>query len=461
VVVLILSALALSWAGYIASDDGLYYEGARHWVDHGPFAGDSHWTTRFPVILAFAAAILTFGKGFAAFWATSLLFYLLVIAISGLFTAQIATRRAGWIAAMLVGTLPVIASNGSIVNCDLPEVLFLLAGAWLVLTARKDYFAVAAGLCWGLAILCRETAILSLAGVGVLFLLGKPIARRTLLLAAFGAVLVFSAETTFQYIMTGDPLHRYSLALHHDSHIDRAANLEGNFLVHPIVDPLLVLLINNDFGLLFWVLIPAVIGLGGGLRALKLRRAAALLGCMATANFLFIAVAFKLLVLNPRYFSFAAIVAAIFVAIWLSRLASPRWPIVLAGFVITNLGLLSLQDGHPQWAAEAYSRAVVEHPDQKLVTDADTLRRAGLYLQFSGRNDTAVGAPKRDTDYFSKDEHALAHASIIARYPKPDRPAIALLKATGVFPVLPNAVQRRLATNGTTPTLWHIERSAR
>ncbi len=47
--------------------------------------------------------------------------------------------------------------------------------------------------------------------------------------------------------MTGHPLNRWDVAFHHDSHIDRAANLEGDLLVQPAIDPLLVLLVNEDF----------------------------------------------------------------------------------------------------------------------------------------------------------------------------------------------------------------------
>ncbi len=49
-----------------------------------------------------------------------------------------------------------------------------------------------------------------------------------------------------------------TLAFHHDSHIDLAANEEGNVLVHPATDPLLVLLVNDDFALLFWGVTAAV-----------------------------------------------------------------------------------------------------------------------------------------------------------------------------------------------------------
>ena len=57
---LVLAALALAavragWTGFIASDDASYYAGAVEWLRDPPFAGDSHWTTRFPVVLTLAA----------------------------------------------------------------------------------------------------------------------------------------------------------------------------------------------------------------------------------------------------------------------------------------------------------------------------------------------------------------------------------------------------------------------
>ncbi|MGK4422039.1 glycosyltransferase family 39 protein, partial [Klebsiella pneumoniae] len=92
--------------------------------------------------------------------------------------------RAGWIAALLVGTMPMVAVAGSIVGIDLTEAVALIAGAWLLGEAAPGRAGlrqgVLAGLCFGLAILSRETAVLSLAGLTIVVLWGRPVRREVL-----------------------------------------------------------------------------------------------------------------------------------------------------------------------------------------------------------------------------------------------------------------------------------------
>ena len=253
-------ALWLGWVGYLASDDALYYFGAVKWVDSPPYPGVDHWTTRFPVELSFAAAIAVLGKGLAAFRAMSLGWFAALLTAVGLTAKRIGGTNAGWIAVMLTGTMPVLATFASIVNCDMPELVFVLGGIALLPVERESWAkGFAAGLCFGLAFLSRETAILPLVGLLPIILFGRPVTRKALIEAGFGFLAVQGAEALFQWIVTGNPLHRYGLAINHDDKMDRAANAEGNFLVHPAIDPLLVLLINDDFALLFWLLIPALI----------------------------------------------------------------------------------------------------------------------------------------------------------------------------------------------------------
>jgi len=325
------AAVAIGWTGFIASDDSLYFLGAEKWLTAPPFAGDNHWTTRFPLLWSFAAMLAVFGRGFAAFAATALLWYAVLIALVGLFGARIAGARTGWIAALITATLPVVISNATTVGVDLLETSLLLGGAWLLgeagpaKTRAAWLHGLAAGICFGTAIICRETALLSLVAMGPLFLIGRPVSRGTLIAAGIGLALVIGGEALFQCAMTGAPLRRYDIAFHHDSHIERAANHEGNLLIHPVIDPLLVLLINDDFGLLFWMAGAAMLlrrrALLAGIKLAPLL----VLAAMAAADFLLVAVLTEKLVLNPRYFMLPAILATIVAAIWLDRSrAGPR-----------------------------------------------------------------------------------------------------------------------------------------
>lgn len=440
---LTVAALWFGWIGFIASDDALYHAGAMRWIEVGPSPGADHWSTRFPLVLSFAALLRIAGDGFAAFAATALIWYAALIAVAGGLASRIGGMRAGWIAAILIATMPVIVSHASTVSCDLAEAFFLLAGLWLLAGLPGGLIrGVGAGMCFGLAILCRETAGLALVGLGPLFLLGRPIDRRMLIASGVGLALVIGGEALFQYALTGDPLHRYALAFHHDAHIDRAANMEGNFLLHPVIDPLLVLLVNDDFGLLFW-LAPVALAAGAA-RDLPPapRRLLLTLTAMAAANFLLVAVLYGKLVLNPRYFTLPAIAAAILLAMWLARSRPTLRMVVIGGLAGTNLLLAGLGNAHPRWGMEAMVEAAAAHPGEPVYALADDVARAWLPLRYAGlTNARPVPAPPGG---LLVTETPPSGVAVLARYPSPPTRVGAIVGTLGLAPLVPGGIARRL-----------------
>jgi 4-amino-4-deoxy-L-arabinose transferase-like glycosyltransferase len=427
VAVLAAAAVLLGWTGFIASDDQFYYEGALRWAEAGPFAGDSHWTTRFPLVLTLAAAIRGFGASEAAMIATSLAWYVAFVLAGWLLARRLAAERAAWAAALLLATMPVIATSASIVNCDLPESTFLMLGAYLLageVGRARPSRCLLAGVAFGLAILCRETAVLALAGFGILFLAGRPLPRAAVFAAGCGAALVLLGEAAFQWAMTGDPLHRYSLAFNHDSSLDRAANEEGNLLVHPLIDPLLVLFVNNEFALLFWLAVPA---------CLSLRRAGfdwrrfAPMGAMAAASFVLVALLSHKLVLNPRYFTPTACAAAILVGAWLMRMGRRRALLLGMAAVGANLAMLSLQNNHPRWTSQALVEAAAADPGRLVTGDADAVERAQLMLHWQG-----LANVRPDAGYVLVPADQARGAPVAATFPAPWRPAGRIAALLGV-----------------------------
>lgn len=420
-------SVAVGWTGFIASDDQFYYFGALEWAQNGPFAGDSHWTTRFPLVLSLAAAIKAVGADPLALHLTAIAWYAAFVAVGILLARRIAGERGGWIAGVLLASMPLIATGGSIVNCDNPEAVFLMLGAWLLageVDRPRPSRCLLAGIAFGLAMLCRETAVLALSGLGILFLLGRPLPRWALLAAGSGAALVLLGEAAFQWAMTGDPLHRYGLAFNHDSSLDRAANEEGNLLVHPAIDPLLVLFFNNEFALLFWLAIPAALTLRRS--GMGWRRFAPLLA-MGAASFVLVALLSHKLVLNPRYFTPTAIAATILVAAWLARMTPKRAAPILLVAIGANLAMLSLQNNHPRWEATALVEAAAADPARAVAAAPETTFRAELSLRWAGLSNVRSDA-----------RHALVEAdrtagfAVVERYPAPWRPAGALLASFGV-----------------------------
>jgi 4-amino-4-deoxy-L-arabinose transferase-like glycosyltransferase len=444
---LLAAAVIIGWTGFIASDDALYFTGAEHWLTHPPFAGDTHWSTRFPLIWSFAAMLLLFGHHFTVFAATALVWYAVLLALTGCFVRRLAGLRAAWLAVLLVGTMPVVIANATTVSIDLLEASALLAGAWLLGDAGSDgagrWRGVLAGLCFGVAILGRETAILSLVSLVPLFLIGRPVRRDILIAAGIGVLAVLGAEALFQYAMTGLPFRRYDLAFHHDGHIDRAANLEGNFLLHPAIDPLLVLLVNDDFGLIFWTAMVAVFLAGRRFAARGIPRPLVILSAMAVADFVLVAVLVHQLVLNPRYFTVPAILAAIVTALWLDQGTARRRWLVAGMLVAINFGFLSLSNRHPRWEEEALVMACTAHPDEPVSADPVTARRAALPLWFAGLGRAHQGAASPD-GLMLVPADTVPPGPVLARYPSPPTLAGALLRDIGLENTMPHALRRRL-----------------
>jgi 4-amino-4-deoxy-L-arabinose transferase-like glycosyltransferase len=427
--ILLLAAVAAAagWTGFIASDDELYYQGALKWANGEAFPGDSHWTTRFPLVLTLTGMIRVAGANPLALHLTAALWFAIFVAAGILLSRRIAGERGGWFAGLLLATMPLNALGASIVNCDLPEATFLMLGAW-VLIGEIDRPRLGpcfvAGLCFGLAMLCRETAVLALSGFGILFLLGRPLPRWVWLAAGGGAALVLLGEAAFQWAMTGDPLHRYALAFNHDSTLDRAANEEGNLLVHPVIDPLLVLLVNNEFALLFWLAVPAALALRRG--GFDWRRFAPVLA-MGLASFVLVAALSSKLVLNPRYFTPTALAAAILVGAWLARMPARRAALGAAAAVALNLAMLALQNNHPRWPSEALAAAAAADPARPITSDANTVARARQRLEWAGLTNVRPDAP-----FALMPADEAGAREVVADYPAPFRPAGQMLALVGV-----------------------------
>ncbi len=442
-------AITIGWTGFMASDDSLYFAGADRWLNQPPFAGDNHWTTRFPLLWSFTAMLAVFGRNFGAFAATALLWYGVLIGLVGLFAARIGGARTGWIAALIAATLPVIVVNATTVGVDLLETALLLGGAWLLGEAgtganrRALIRGLVAGMCFGTAIVCRETSLLALVAMGPLFLIGRPVGRGVLIAAGVGLALVLGGEALFQWALTGDPLRRYTIAFNHDSHIDRAANHEGNFLLNPAIDPLLVLLINDDFGLLFWIAALGGIALFRGGSPIAHAGPMVVLAAMALASFVLVAILTEKLVLNPRYFMLPAILAVVVAALWLSKLKGRwEWPI-LGGMLAINLLMLSVGNAHPRWEMEALIEASRTHPNEVISGDPVMVRRAKLPMEFAGRTNTRY-APAASGKLVIAPISTAPAGQIITRYPSPPTRLGAAVEAVGLRDLVPGALHRRM-----------------
>ena len=119
--------LATTWVGFIESDDLEYARSAALWLDAFPHLGQSHWGLRHMIVLPVAASFAVFGRGEVALVLPTVLYAAGIVAMTGFCVRRVAGTLAGYLAALLVATLPVLATGASIVYSDIPEAFFVLA----------------------------------------------------------------------------------------------------------------------------------------------------------------------------------------------------------------------------------------------------------------------------------------------------------------------------------------------
>lgn len=491
----------LQWrffVGFQASDDANYLRGAMGWLDHVPYVGDTHWTLRHTLTLPAALSVSSLGLSLFSLGLTTLVYFFgfLAVQVWGLH------RHLGFAAAACFG-LFAITTTGMVVNAtylapDVSELFFVGATFWLLMRALRPTadgqvgtpgLWLAAGLLAGLAWSNRQTAAGALLACGVIAAMAGPSARRRIPWAVLGFVLIVGSEWLFLTVMTGDPLYRLNVDLHHDP-VNRTAEVqrvaasggwidkEGNLSVHLLLDPVLALFVSQKYGLLFWT------GLFAAWRAWQLPPGAErqllmrLLGLGALA-YVFVAANPKLY-LVPRYLLVPAWVAAILTAWWVAQLWAQRRRALATGVTIAVVGVnllcLSVENTQPRAIEQALVAWVKAHPEQPVHTDIETYERAATFFDIAGvSRKTVSSAPATSGDrvFYSAVRveqcagQPRCRAQAAAFRPQanwvavetlrgPSKPVGQLLQALHLAPLLPPDIARRVVAPSYEVTLYDV-----
>lgn len=472
---LFVALVSIFWVGFIASDDVTFANGAYGWIEEFPYVG-GHGTIRYPITIPMALSFLAFGGNEVAMALPSLLYMVGALLLAwfaiGNATARNQTTRApAFFALLLVVTCPLFVIQASIANVDMVELFWQFASFilfWYALDdpqpAKKLFLS---GVMAGMGFLTRETAIFIAAFYALLFFTGYRLHRKYYLWIVAGFLSVWALELLYLGIMTGDPFYRINISLHHDSSIDRSVDLAGNLIIHPAIDPLLVLLFNQEFMLLFWSAIPAAIALvwrgAGDARSTQFVRLLALFGLVI---FLLIGAAQTLLPLNPRYFTVPAFVAALLLGIALSRwvVDFPRAALLLLALLLgTNLVGNYVENPHNQFAARTYAKLISEQK-QVITTDPMTRKRANLLLKWEGPtadasakavppipgtlhfwNPVYATSPNALMDARATPSYARPSGVVVGRYQPQPNGSLRLVEAVGLRPLVPVSIWNKLA----------------
>ena len=250
---LFLLALALRllcYTGLIGSDDLWYAAFARNIADGSYRLIPHHFDVRYGLLLPAAAMFRLFG---VHEW-TMVVVPLVASALAVVFTALIALRLAGpvaaWVAGVLMATLPVDVRYASVLVPEPVLQAVVLGGALLFLAAERRssvLLAAASGALLAMGYLTKETG----AFVAVAFFAFALLRRQWRLAGAFatGVALVLTIEAAWYWSQSGDPLYRFhALGTHNESDGAAGANAMLFWRLFKAY-PHLMLVPNSNFAL--------------------------------------------------------------------------------------------------------------------------------------------------------------------------------------------------------------------
>jgi 4-amino-4-deoxy-L-arabinose transferase-like glycosyltransferase len=460
--------VAWGWVGYLGSDDTTYAIGAYGWIEEFPYVG-GHGTIRYPITMPMALSFLTFGGNEFAMVLPSLLYMI------GFLIMIWATVRGIGNDAMAVGALamlitsPLLVIQSGIASIDIVEMTFLFVSVllfWRCLEHGPDAKKLfAAGAFAGLAFLSRETAIFIAIFYAVFFMIGYRFHRGHYLWITAGFLFIWALEILYLWTMTGDPLYRINIALNHDDTINRSIDVAGNLIVHPLIDPLLVLFANQEFMALFFVAIPSGLWLCFSKSVEpRVKHFARIFGTLALVWFLAAGAVQKLLPLNPRYFMIPATVGCIVTGIALALLwERAKWRVAVLTLFIISTNMLGIYvENKDSMFAERTLAATAITSESPLYTDPMTHYRADMMLKWEGELDqTYLTPPPPGSLYFYNPKwadkaNAKMTADQMAAYQpqsgwrkiwskEPEPPAVTrLIEASGLASLMPQGIWHKL-----------------
>lgn len=406
--------MSLGWVGYVGSDDHSYARGALGWLNYFPYVGDNHWTLRHTVVIPIAASLAIFGYREISLALPSAAMFLLFLAINYHYLARYFGTEFALLTSAFLATIPLFVVQATFPQDVIAQLLPVSISFWFFYSAthepRPAWLMFVAGVAAGFAWLTIETAAGLLMFNGILFLIGFGVPRRCYWTIAFGFLLVVAIEVTYLTVRTGDPLYRYRIDLSHDlvdrigditvaTRLGSVLNSEGSLAFNVWLEPITTLLVNQEFGLLFWAYVPAAIWTCRTKTIpIEHRCILRLINGLGLVWMAFVSFNASVLYIVPRYYSVSTWAAVIVVIYWLRHFLYLRWrkTAVITGFIlmIVNLLCVYVENKNPLFVERALVEHVLEHRNT-VYTDPMTMTRAKLLLEFKGVSDHVLSSPAR------------------------------------------------------------------
>lgn len=462
--------LALSWLGFYGGDDFKYYRAAKDWLEGFPPDLTTEGALRFGVTLPLAASLTLLGDfEFSAVLPTSL-YYLSFILFIAYALHRLTDSVTAIVAGALLASVPLLATWSTTVSADIANLLYASLSFFLFYAAldhdRRNLMLFLSGVFAGIGFISHEQNLVLIFFYGLLFVAGYRIERKTYLYIALGIITLLLADMACLFFTSHDVFYRLNVLLGATQYEDRfndapppkigGIDNTGNLYIWQPINPILLTLITIKYGLLYYLLYPALwwVIRGHIIRDEKTTQLLRLLVVLGVLWFLFAAFALSSLKLYPRYYLAATVCFFIVGVFWLRYVIWPhrRKMTIFAVLLVlaVNFLCITVENKDPRFG----ERALVEYLNVStgpMLTDAYTARLAKYFCEWEQQIDCSrivASKPMPGSVYFlnpnNSDVNPDPHWKEIWSLEQPRKWTGIIITTLGLEPFVPKEIFCRL-----------------
>lgn len=469
VLVFAIFVLIVSWVGFYGGDDFKYYRAAKDWLEAFPPDLTQEGSMRLAITLPIAFSLAWLGDSeFFAILPTSL-YYIAFILFIAYALRRLTDPVTTIIACAVLASVPVLAIYSTTPSADLANLLYGSLSFFFFYSAldheRRKLMLYLSGFVAGIAFLSHEQILALLFFYGMLFIIGYRIKRKFYLYLASGFITVLLAEMIL-YIFAGYNLfHHFTWLLDATQAEDRwtgspppkvgGIDNAGNLYIWPPINPILLTLITQKYGILYYLLYPALwwIIRGRTIRDEATTQLLRLLAVLGVIWFLFAVFALSQLKLYARYYLAATSCFFIVGVFWLRYVIWPnrkRFAILAVLAVLAvNFLCIAVENKEPRFGDRALLKYLTVSNGQ-VFTDLATARYAKYFCHWEQIDCSRIliGEPTPGSMYFLNPNNSAMSSDPewrkIWHLEQPRKWTGRIITSLGLEPLVPGGIFRRL-----------------
>ena len=421
VLVFAIFVLTVTWTGFYVGGDGVkFYHAAKEWLEAFPPDITKDGAERLVVILPLAASLTLLGDSeFSAILPTSL-YYISFILFIAYALSRLTDPVTVIVACALLASVPVIAFNAVTPSSDMANLLYASLSFFFFYTAlnheRRNMMLYWSGFFVGLEFISHSQAVALLLFYGILFLIGYRIERKVYLYLALGFMTVFFAEMVYYIFADYNPFYRFIYILNATQAADRFEGPQpevggidnaGNLYIWPPINPILLTLITQKYGLLYYLLYPALwwIIRGHTIRDEATTQLLRLLVVLGVVWCLFALIVLSQIKLYARYYLAATSCFFIVGVFWLRYVIWPNHKkitiIAVLSVLAVNFLCIAVENKEPRFGERALLK-YLDVSNGQIFTDLATARYAEYFCRWEQIDCSGIliGEPTPGSMYF-------------------------------------------------------------